>query len=74
MEAKVLTRDQSGIRIEIKNPTKYDARVSLVAENAREANQPLGAGALLQWRKVHVKAGETRNVQITPAGQIHQNQ
>ena len=74
VEARVLSRDASGVRIEIKNPTKYDARVSLVAENARKANQPLGAGALLQWRKVNVKAGETRKVQITPVGQIHQNQ
>jgi hypothetical protein len=57
VEAKVLSRGPSGVKVELTNPTKFDARVSILAENASQANQPLAGTAFLAWRKVEVKAG-----------------
>lgn len=59
VEAKVLSRDPSGVKVEITNPTKFDARVSIFAENASQASQPLNGTAFLKWPKVEVKAGAT---------------
>jgi len=70
VEAKVLKRDAAGVTLAITNPTKYDARVSLFAENAQRASQPLGYTAFLKWPKVEVKAGATTKVSIAPAGGI----
>ena len=56
---KVLKRDKSGVTLEIKNPTPYDASVTILAENREQAEKPYGYTAFLAWPKVTVKAGET---------------
>lgn len=56
---KVKARDRSGVRLEITNPTRHDASVSVFAENKKEAQKPLGLTYFLGWPKVDVKAGET---------------
>jgi lysophospholipase L1-like esterase len=57
VEAKVVKRDPAGITLQITNPTKFDAKVAVLAEDAHQAQLPLGATAFLKWRKVAVKAG-----------------
>lgn len=47
------------IVIAITNPTSYDAEVSVLCEDAGQAQLPLGCNAFLNWKKVKVKAGET---------------
>lgn len=59
VEASILSRDKSGVKVEITNPTKFEARVSVFAENANQASQPLTRTAFLTWPKIEVKAGET---------------
>ncbi|MEI6785431.1 MAG: hypothetical protein WCQ21_31415, partial [Verrucomicrobiota bacterium] len=63
IEAKVVKRDQAGVTLQITNPTKFDARVVVLTENAEQAQRPLGPLGFLKWPKVEIKAGAT--VQIT---------
>ena len=70
VEARVVKRDASGVTLSITNPTKFSAAISVFAEAASQTRQPLGILGFLKWPKVEVKAGETKTVQITPAGQI----
>mgnify|MGYP002351192382 CR=1 FL=1 len=59
VEARILRRDEDGVTLEITNPTRFDARVTLLAESARQAAIPLGCAAFLTWPKIEVKAGAT---------------
>ena len=59
VEAKVVKRDKSGITLEITNPTRFDASVSIFAEASKEAKKPLGYHNFLGWKKVDIKSGET---------------
>lgn len=70
VEARITSRDASGVTISIINPTAYDAAVSIFAESAKQAEKPLGWGAYDQWPKVRVKAGETRIVIIGRDGKL----
>jgi len=73
VEAKVTRRDATGVTLEIKNPTQFDAQVSVFAENAAQAAKPQGDTAFLKWPKVPVKAASTVNVSIKPDGAIRPN-
>jgi hypothetical protein len=55
-------------KLRIKNPTDYDATVSIFAESARHAKTPLGWGAYDKWPKVKIKAGETQTVSFSEDG------
>jgi hypothetical protein len=46
-------------RLEITNPTKYDAIVKVLVETKEQMAKPLGQNAFLDWRKVEVKAGKS---------------
>jgi hypothetical protein len=46
-------------KLEITNPTKYDAVVKVLAETKEQMGKPLRQNAFLGWRKVEVKAGKT---------------
>ena len=70
VEARMFTRDAAGIKLEIKNPTKFDAKVSILAETGATAQKPLGNTAFLNWPKVEVKAGATRTVIVSPEGKM----
>jgi hypothetical protein len=59
VEAKVLKRDKDGVELGIKNSTKFDAEVTVLAESAGQAGKPLGVTAFMTWPKVKVKAGAT---------------
>jgi len=70
VEAKILKRSNDGVRLEITNPTKFDARVSVFAETSADAKKPLDYPAFLKWQKVSVCAGETRTVKIASNGRV----
>jgi hypothetical protein len=70
VQARVLARTESGVKVEIRNPTRFDARVRIMAETAAEAQRPLSSVALLSWPKIEVKSGATRVLQITREGLI----
>lgn len=58
-------RDDRHITLTLHNPTAFDATVTILAENAEQAAQPLGDNAFLQWNdKVTVKAGRTAKIKI----------
>jgi hypothetical protein len=64
VEAKTISRQRSGTKIEVRNPTAFVARVSVFAERARQAAQPLGSTAFLKWPKYEVPAGATIQIVI----------
>jgi hypothetical protein len=70
INAKVLKREKNGVKIEITNNTKYDAVVSILAENREQASQPLGITAFLKWPKVEVKSGVSKTFYISLNGTI----
>ncbi|MDD4823302.1 MAG: hypothetical protein PHI48_12190 [Bacteroidales bacterium] len=57
--AEVVSRDKSGVKIRITNPTKYVASVSILAENKEKAGKALGCTSFIDWPKIVVNAGET---------------
>jgi hypothetical protein len=70
MEVKTLKRSKDGVKLEIKNPTRFDARVSVFAETSADAKKPLDYPAFLKWQKVSIRAGETRTVTIDSNGRL----
>jgi hypothetical protein len=52
------------LTLKITKPTQKDASVSLFAENAMQAKEPMGSHAFLKWPWVEVKAGETKEYNI----------
>jgi hypothetical protein len=70
IEAEVVSRDTAGVTLSIRNPTQFDAKVSLCAEDAAKAARPLGGNAFLRWRAIDIKAGATGSVHVSPAGEI----
>jgi hypothetical protein len=63
IEAKVVKRNHAAVTLQITNPTKFDASVTVLTENGEQAQRPLGSTAFLKWPKVEVKSGAT--VQVT---------
>jgi hypothetical protein len=70
VEAKVLERGREGITLEVKNPTSYDARVSILSETRSEMSKPLLWHGFLKWPAVFIKAGSTRHAIIRPDGNV----
>ena len=60
VEASVVKQNARKLVLKITNPTRFDASVTVFAENAQEAARPLGENAHLHWKdKVLVKAGQS---------------
>lgn len=60
LQVEILKQDHSQMVLQIKNPTAFDANVTIFAENASEAVRPLGENAFTDWKtKKIVKAGKT---------------
>jgi hypothetical protein len=72
IEAEVVeaSRQRATKTLRIKNPTVYDAVVSIFAETAKVAKTSLGWGAYDKWPKIKVKAGATKIVRIGRHGMI----
>ena len=61
VEVKIISRSSGAVKLEITNPTKYDAEISVFAESSTDASKPLGNLAFLKWPKISVSAGETKS-------------
>lgn len=59
VQARVLRCDASSLTLEIRNPTRFNASVAILAENDRQAKKPLGTTAFLKWPRTEVNAGAT---------------
>jgi hypothetical protein len=57
-------------KLTIKNPTKFDASVSVFAETSENAKKYLGYMDFLKWEKINVKSGKSTNVDINNNGKI----
>ncbi|RVU20921.1 hypothetical protein EOT10_26675 [Streptomyces antnestii] len=56
--------------LRLTNDTPYAARVSVLAETARQASRPLGYTAFLEWPRVEVPAGGEVTVNVTSDGKV----
>jgi hypothetical protein len=65
--AKFISHDKTGTQLQITNPTRFDATISVLSEDAASATKPLGYTAFIGWPKVTVKAGETLVVRVLPS-------
>jgi hypothetical protein len=70
VEAKIVGNSKSGTTILVTNPTIYDAKVSVLAERAKQAALPLSYTAFINWPKISVKAGKTVKVNVSDAGVV----
>ncbi len=68
VKAKIESRDKTGVVIQILNPTKYDARITILAENSDQAQKPLGITAFASWPSVSVNKGKLITVKISSDG------
>lgn len=64
VEVRKMKNSQGVITLSIKNPTPFDAVVSIFKETSKETKHPLGYTDFLNWKKVKVKAGETTKVTL----------
>jgi hypothetical protein len=65
----VKQKDGSAI-VTIKNPTPFDAAVSVFSETSKQSFKPLSYTAFVHWPKVAVAAGKEVKVQITNDGKV----
>ena len=70
VEAVIEKRDEYGVILKISNPTKFDATVSVFAESAKQAQNPLGYTAFINWPKVEIKANDSLQIHIRSNGSI----
>jgi hypothetical protein len=68
VQAQVVRRDETGLRLAISNPTKFDAKVSIFAEDAHQAAMPCSRAAFLKWPEIEVKAGAVAAVLVSSDG------
>jgi len=70
VEATIVKPGNDGVTLEISNPTKFDARVSLFAETSTDAKHPLDYKAFLRWQQVDVQAGRKCLVKVNIDGRV----
>jgi len=68
VEATLISRDTEGVTLRITNKTKYGATITVLAESAGQAKDPLDCTAFLAWPKVTVEPGESKVVLVAPDG------
>jgi hypothetical protein len=73
VEAEITERDIHGLSLKIKNPTEFDAEVSIFAETVKQAEKPMGYNAFVNWPSLGVKAGEILQLRISRDGKINLN-
>ncbi len=62
--ARVISRTSKGVELEISNPTKYNAEISIFSEASADALNPMGNLAFMKWPETKVKAGETLRISL----------
>jgi hypothetical protein len=70
VEVKVIMRDKRGVLLDITNPTKHPAQVTVLAEMGEVAKKPLGYTSFLHWPKVMIDPDETRRFRVTYDGKV----
>ncbi|MBC9909423.1 hypothetical protein [Chitinophaga varians] len=65
---KIIAAEKSAVVVTVTNPTTYNASVSVLAENNRQAAVPLPYTAFITWPHVTVNAGQTVTVRVTWEG------
>lgn len=58
IDVEVLGKEAAGVRLRLRNPTRFDADVRVLAETQAVRNTPLGQCAAIRWPVVRVPAGE----------------
>jgi len=58
VEASLIEKDGE-LSIEIKNPSNYDAIISLMVDDKKSISKPLNWHGWKKWKKIEIKAGET---------------
>ena len=71
VEVRAVKRDKAGVTLEINNPTRFNAKVTILAESAKQAQKPLGYTAFLKRPKAEIKAGNTLRLEIKPESREH---
>lgn len=64
VEVRVIKCDKAGVTLEITNPTRFDAKVTILAESGEQASKPLGYTAFLKWPKYEIKSGATTQITV----------
>jgi hypothetical protein len=57
VDAVIVKQDKKVVTVELHNPTPYEARVKVLAENTQQAGQPLLQNAAMQWQRVALAPG-----------------
>ncbi len=70
VEAVIIKRDKKSVTLRISNPTLYDGKIAIFSEDSLGANKPLNRYAFMNWPKIEVKSGQTKEVVIYSDGQI----
>ncbi|WP_406427214.1 hypothetical protein [Streptomyces sp. NBC_00147] len=70
IEAEYVSESRQAAEVRLTNNTAYAARVSVLAETARQSARPLGYTAFLDWPQVDVPAGGAVTVQVTRKGKV----
>jgi hypothetical protein len=64
LEAKITRVGNGTIEIEVENKTNFDATTSIVVENSRNLQTPLGENFICDAEKIFVKSGETKRFKM----------
>ena len=67
---KTLKRDATGVTLADHESHQFAARVSILAENAGQAKQPLGRAVFLKWPKVEIDPGGSQAVHVGKDGTV----
>lgn len=70
VESTIIKQDKNGTVLRIKNTTRYDADVTVFAENHTKSKVPLSYAAFINWPKVKVKASEEIKIFVSNSGKL----
>lgn len=70
VQATSVKQKDGSVIVTIKNPTPFDASVSVFAETGKQSVKPLSYTAFVHWPKVAVAAGKEVSVKISNDGKI----
>lgn len=60
-----LIKKGNGLYLQLFNPTKFDAKVTIFSEDSISSRKPLGDNAFLNWnQKVNIKSGRTVKLKL----------
>jgi len=72
VEAVLISRDGNSVTLRVANMTKFHATITILAESAEQAENPLGGTSFITWPKVKVESGASKVVLVRPDRHIKQ--